>query len=93
MTKEKRISALANLRHAKMWKDKERIADETIDTCIEVLKQESKAGHRILDRDKDFIHVLECPECGFINKWGINEVGGGTYNYCPNCRLKMEVEE
>ena len=41
MTREERISALANLRYVKRQKDKDRLADDTIDICFKALEQES----------------------------------------------------
>lgn len=49
MTREKRLSALANLRHVKSWKDKEGLADNTIDICIKALEQEPVLD-KVLDK-------------------------------------------
>lgn len=39
----------------------------------------------IATRDEDYIYILKCPKCGYVNHWGIDDEGYSTYNYCPVC--------
>ena len=47
--------------------------------------EEQKTGHWIPSHIPESI-LDECSECGF-------SCGAFTFNYCPNCGAKMEVDE
>lgn len=64
-----------------------------LDKAIEVIEQESKAGHWIEKDGFDGDVYYDCSECGESFCLIDGTPADNLYNYCPNCGAKMEESE
>lgn len=109
MTKEERISALANLRYVKSWKDKKGLADETINTCIKALEQEpcedwydvpsdemtlEQARQAVKDLRKKLAEYLEKNPCGdAISRQAVEKITWEEPSYTDALNVLTEVRD
>lgn len=70
---------------------KEKLHEKLTEVCnlaIKGLEQEPKKGHWEHDRAN-----VRCSNCGKGYKNAFGRTSAITYNYCPNCGSRNEVEE